>query len=134
MEDRILVVTHSADMRDLLVPFLAQSGCKVSTAVDGRGALLRLGLCHPQLIILDMALPGLDSWETLQRIRELSDVPVIAFTGPNQETKLDSLRQGADYSVSCPFSMRELEARVYALLRRVEGTVLQPAGNQASST
>ena len=97
---------------------LSDDGFRVSTAADGRSALLQFGMSWPDLVILDIALPNRDGVETLQRLRELSNVPIVVLAGVDEAANIDCLYQGADSYVVRPFSLRELEARVRALLRR----------------
>jgi DNA-binding response OmpR family regulator len=84
----------------------------VTTASDGVGGLFQFGLRQPHLIVLD-----LNGWETLQRIRTLSDIPIIALIEDTLEARIESLDRGADFFLVKPPSMSELEARVRVLLR-----------------
>jgi DNA-binding response OmpR family regulator len=91
----------------------------VVEAVDGREALRALYAERPDIVILDVDMPGLDGWGALERIREVSDVPVLMVTGSGSELdKVRGLRAGADDYVTKPFGRQELLARVEALLRR----------------
>jgi DNA-binding response OmpR family regulator len=132
VENKILIVAHDQDMRDLLVRSLSENGCRLFTACDGRNALYQLGLVLPDLIVLDTALPDLDGWETLQRLREVSSVPVIVLTSVEEKAKIEGLHYGADCSMNRLFSVRELTARVHALLRRSQRT--DPYGRMPHST
>lgn len=85
----------------------------MSTASDGVGGLFQLGLRQPHLVVLDV-----NGWETLQRIRGLSDVPIIALVEDTLDARIESLDRGADYFLVRPPSVSELEARVRVLLRR----------------
>jgi DNA-binding response OmpR family regulator len=123
VQSKILIVADDRDIRELLVHSLSHSELRVFSASDGRSALLQFGLVLPDLIVLDMSLPDLDSWETLHRLRELSSVPVIVLTTVEEEARLAGLRHGADFSMAKPLSIRELTARVHALLRRAHHTI-----------
>src|ERR1700746_4205913 len=119
---RILVVDDDDDIRGLLRALLERAGHEVSDAPDGRAGLRELYAGSPDLVILDVAMPGLDGWETLERIREVSDVPVLMLTARDAELeRVRGLRGGADDYVAKPFSPAELVARVEAVLRRRGG-------------
>jgi DNA-binding response OmpR family regulator len=118
VENKILIVANDQEMRDRLFRSLDDTGFQLLAASDGRSALYQLGLFMPNLIVLDTALPNMDGWETLHRIREVSDVPVIVLTAVEEEAHIEGLHHGADYSMSRLFGLRELNARVHALLRR----------------
>ena len=119
---KILVVDDDADIRELLVELLSRAGFDVDDAADGRRALRRLYESPPALVILDVSMPDMDGYETLERIRDLSDVPVLLLTARAQELeKVRGLSSGADDYVVKPFGRQELLARVQALLRRSGG-------------
>jgi DNA-binding response OmpR family regulator len=119
---RILVVDDDADIRLLVRELLERRGFSVSEAVDGKHALQAFYEGRPDLVVLDVSMPGLDGWSTLERIRELSDVPVMMLTARSEELeKTRGLRAGADDYVTKPFGRQELLARVEALLRRAGG-------------
>jgi DNA-binding response OmpR family regulator len=116
---RVLVVDDEADIRGLLRELLERAGHDVIEAPDGREGLRTFHSEQPDLVILDVAMPGLDGWQTLERIRELSDVPVVMLTARAQEMdKVRGLRAGADDYVTKPFGSRELLARVEGQLER----------------
>jgi len=119
---RILVVDDDADIRGLVRELLERRGFAVAEAADGKQALQALYEGRPDLVVLDVSMPGLDGWATLERIRELSDVPVMMLTARSEELeKTRGLRAGADDYVTKPFGRQELLARVEALLRRAGG-------------
>jgi DNA-binding response OmpR family regulator len=121
-ERRILVVDDDADIRGLLRELLERRGFAVAEAGDGKQALQEMYEGHPDLVVLDVSMPGLDGWTTLERIRELSDVPVMMLTARSEELeKTRGLRAGADDYVTKPFGRQELLARIEALLRRAGG-------------
>jgi DNA-binding response OmpR family regulator len=116
---RILVVDDDDDIRGLLRALLERAGHEVSDASDGRAGLRELYAAAPDLVILDVAMPGLDGWATLERIRELTDVPVLMLTARDAELeRVRGLMGGADDYVVKPFGRQELVARVDVLLRR----------------
>jgi DNA-binding response OmpR family regulator len=124
---RVLVVDDDGDIRLLLEELLRGAGYIVDTAQDGRAAL-RVFHANPcDLVILDLSMPDLDGFETLERLRDLSDVPVILLTARSGEIdKVRGFRGGADDYVVKPFGRQELLARIEALLRRApESTHLE---------
>jgi DNA-binding response OmpR family regulator len=119
MGARILVVDDDHDIRGLLRALLERAGHEVSDAPDGRAGLRELYATSPDLVILDVAMPGLDGWATLERIREVTDVPVLMLTARDAELeRVRGLQGGADDYVVKPFGRQELVARVDVLLRR----------------
>src|SRR5688572_5255858 len=121
-ERRILVVDDDADIRGLVRELLERRGFSVAEAMDGKQALQEFYAGRPDLVVLDVAMPGMDGWTTLERIRELSDVPVVMLTARSEELeKTRGLRSGADDYVTKPFGRQELLARIDALLRRTGG-------------
>jgi DNA-binding response OmpR family regulator len=118
-ERRVLVVDDDGDIRGLVRELLERRGFAVSEAKDGREALQEFYSGRPDLVVLDIGMPGMDGWATLERIRELSDVPVVMLTARSAELeKTRGLRAGADDYVTKPFGRQELLARIEALLRR----------------
>ena len=116
---QILVVDDDDDIRGLVRTLLERAGHDVSDASDGLDGLRELYAGSPDLVILDVAMPGLDGWATLERIREVSDVPVLMLTARDAELeRVRGLKGGADDYVVKPFGRQELVARVDALLRR----------------
>jgi DNA-binding response OmpR family regulator len=126
-ERRILVVDDDPDIRGLLKELLNRRGFAVTEARDGQEALRAFFDERPVLVLLDVQMPVLDGWKTLERIRELSDVPVVMLTAKTTELeKTRGLRGGADDYVTKPFGRQELLARVEALLRRTGGRTPEP--------
>jgi DNA-binding response OmpR family regulator len=116
---RILVVDDDQDVRGLVRELLERAGASVREAADGREALRLLYEVRPELIVLDVSMPDLDGWGTLERIRDMTEVPVLMLTGRDGELeKVRGLKGGADDYVTKPFGRQELIARCEALLRR----------------
>jgi two-component system KDP operon response regulator KdpE len=100
---------------------LSGHGCSVIEARDGEEALEEMRADHPDLVLLDINMPGIDGFETCKRIRELSDVPIIMVTvRGNEKDKVAALDAGADDYLVKPFGTQELLARVRAAVRRVQ--------------
>ncbi len=120
---KILVVDDEKLYRHLLEINLGTEGYEVITAVNGEECLDHVSKRHPDLVILDVMMPKLDGFSTLERIRQFSDVPVIMLTGKNEERdRVRGLDAGADDYVAKPFSATELIARVRSVLRRSHTT------------
>jgi DNA-binding response OmpR family regulator len=121
---KILVVDDEENIRSLVETYLRNDGYDVVTAATGEEAVERVESDAPDLVILDVRLPGIDGFEALRRIRRGSNVFVIMLTARTDESDtLIGLEVGADDYVSKPFSPRELVARVRAMLRRTRGDV-----------
>ena len=124
----ILVVDDEESMRDMLTRYLMREGFRVETASDGPSALAAARRVQPDLLILDVMLPGMDGIEVLRKLREWSRVYVLMLTARSEEThKVVGLSVGADDYLTKPFSPRELIARVKAILRRGHDAGAQPA-------
>lgn len=123
-EAKILVVDDEHSILDLVTAYLRQEGYEVRTAMDGPAGLKAARIWQPDLIVLDIMLPGMDGLEVLTRLRRESDVYVIMLTARSEETdKIVGLSVGADDYLTKPFSPRELVARVKAALRRLRDSV-----------
>jgi two-component system alkaline phosphatase synthesis response regulator PhoP len=119
---RVLVVDDDAKTVELVKLYLNRDGYRVLTAGDGIEALRLAREGHPDLIVLDIMLPGVDGLAVCRTLRGESDVPIIMLTArTTDQDKLDGLDLGADDYVTKPFSPRELAARVRAILRRLPG-------------
>jgi len=120
----ILIVDDDASLCELLGEYLRGQGFTIYTATDGQKGLRAFYEQKPDLVILDVTMPKLDGWETLKRLREVSDVPVIMLTARDEEPNvLRGFSLGADDYVTKPFSFAQLAARARAVLaRRVRGT------------
>ncbi len=116
---RILVVDDEENIRTLVATYLRNDGFDVVTAATGEDAIAAVAASSPDLVVLDVRLPGIDGFEALRRIRKTSEVFVIMLTARADELDtLVGLEVGADDYVTKPFSPRELVARVKAMLRR----------------
>jgi len=123
---RILVVDDDVKTVELVKSYLNRDGYKVITAYDGIDALRLARESHPDLIVLDLMLPGINGLQVCRTLRAESDVPIIMLTAMTTEKdRLTGLDLGADDYVTKPFSPRELAARVRAVLRRLPEEALQ---------
>ncbi|MGH6915474.1 MAG: response regulator transcription factor, partial [Geminicoccales bacterium] len=126
----ILVVDDEPIVREVVERYLRQDGFAVQTADDGTEALRRFAAARPDLVLLDLMLPGVDGLEVCRRIRTQSNVPVIMLTAKGDETDtIIGLGVGADDYIAKPFSPRELVARVKAVLRRASAPPPPLAGD-----
>ncbi len=127
MKKKILVVEDERTIADILVFNLEREGYEAIAAGDGPAGLKSALGDEPDLILLDVMLPGMDGFEVLRRVREKSQVPVIMLTAREEETdKVEALDMGADDYITKPFSMRELMARVKANMRRTVPPEAEP--------
>jgi DNA-binding response OmpR family regulator len=115
----VLVVDDDADIRGLLRELLERQGYRVTEAANGRDGLRALYASPPDVVLLDVSMPEMDGWETLERIRDVSEVPVAMLTARAAELeKVRGLKGGADDYITKPFGRQELLARIEAMLRR----------------
>jgi len=115
----ILLIDDDRDLTQLLGDYLGGQGYATRVAGDGREGLRALFERKPDLIILDVSMPNKDGWETLKRIREVSEAPVIMLTARSDEPEvLRGFSLGADDYVTKPFSFAQLTARIRAVLSR----------------
>ena len=123
----VLVVDDEPHIRTVLRGYLQADGFEVAEAADGAAALAALRAQPPDLVLLDVMMPGIDGLEVLRQLRTFSDVYVILVTARAEEVdKLVGLGVGADDYVTKPFSPREVTARVKAVLRRDRGVRTAP--------
>jgi len=126
-QKKILVIEDDEDIRTVVTTRLRRAGYETTIAADGKDGLRHFYGDRPDLVVLDVAMPIMDGWQVLERLREISDVPVLILTAAAQERdKLRGLRSGADDYITKPFSPRELMARVKAVLRRSEESPAKP--------
>jgi DNA-binding response OmpR family regulator len=129
--ETILVVDDEPTIVEVVELYLRREGYTVQTAVDGHAALAAVERQRPDLVVLDLMLPGMSGLEVAQRLRGTGRLPIIMLTARGEETdRVVGLELGADDYVVKPFSPRELVARVKAVLRRAqpEPEVTSPAG------
>ena len=127
MQERILVVDDEPKIVKLARDYLEKSGFQVLSAGDGETALAIARRERPDLVVLDLMLPGLDGWDVCRTLRRESDVPIIMLTARAEESdQIVGLELGADDYVTKPFSPRALVARVRALLRRTQNQLKLP--------
>lgn len=126
MPTRILIVEDESDLAEIVADYVTAAGFEATVIADGLVALSYVRRDAPDLIVLDLMLPGLDGLSLCKAVREQSDVPIIMVTAKVQEIdRLLGLDSGADDYLCKPFSPRELVARVKAILRRQRA----PEGN-----
>jgi two-component system KDP operon response regulator KdpE len=119
---KILVVDDESAQLRLADKVLSSGGYEVFQANSGQEALRMVFECRPDLVLLDVVMPGMDGWQTCGRIREVTDIPIIMLTGKknDEDDIVRGLDHGADEYLSKPLGNRELVARVRAALRRAE--------------
>jgi DNA-binding response OmpR family regulator len=125
---RVLLIDDDEDVRTLVRRLYERNDAEVIEAATGTDGLKALYGSRPDLVLLDITMPELDGWRVLNRIRELTDVPVLMLTAADRELeKVRALRAGADDYVTKPFGLQELLARSEALLRRRRAKEEAPA-------
>jgi DNA-binding response OmpR family regulator len=128
----VLVVDDDATVREVVITYLTKAGHTVTSAADGTEALDSVASSPPELVVLDLMLPGVDGLEVCRRLRETSDIPVIMLTAKGSvNDRVVGLELGADDYVTKPFSPRELVLRVDSVLRRTQEPV--PVGGPVRS-
>jgi two-component system phosphate regulon response regulator OmpR len=131
---QVLVVDDDAGIRDLLADYLTKQGLTVATARDGKEMDERLAAFHPDLIVMDLMMPGEDGLALTRRVKAGRDVPVIMLSARGEDIdRIVGLEVGADDYLAKPFNPRELLARIRAVLRRGNATTKtdQDAGEVA---
>jgi DNA-binding response OmpR family regulator len=128
MPYKLLVVDDDPTLLLFLQEYFQNESFQVVTAANGAEALRLAYQEHPDLVVLDVMMPGMDGWEVTRRLREMSEVPIILVTAKNSEAdKLHGFNLGIDDYVTKPFSFAELSARIQAILNR---TNVQSPGNR----
>ena len=123
-EDEILIIEDEEHIQRLIATTLERAGYRIIVASDGSQGLRAFFQNQPDLVILDMMLPGIDGWELCRRIREVSEAPIVILSAAGREDdKVRGLEAGADDYVLKPFGGRELVARIAATLRRARTTI-----------
>ncbi len=116
---RILAIEDESDILEILRSFLTSQGYEVITTTSGTEGLRQFTEVEPDLVLLDVRLPGKNGWEVLKEIRTQSDTPVIMLTALGRvDDKVKGLSQGADDYIQKPFDLEEMKARIEAVLRR----------------
>lgn len=120
----VLIVEDELKITRLVRDYLEQAGFAVFEAADGQAALAVARAERPDMIVLDLGLPGMDGLDVTRRLRETSSVPIIMLTARVEETdRIVGLELGADDYITKPFSPKELVARIRAVLRRADATL-----------
>jgi DNA-binding response OmpR family regulator len=120
LKPKILLVDDDRSLVDLLAQYLSER-FEVVTAANGQEALRKAYSEQPKIVVLDVIMPGMDGWDVIARLRELSTIPIIAFSGKTAEAdKLRAFGLGVDDYVVKPCSFAELSARITAVLNRVK--------------
>ncbi|HEX6392728.1 MAG TPA: response regulator transcription factor [Acidimicrobiales bacterium] len=126
---RVLVIEDDPTVGEVVARYLSREGYSVVVSADGRAGLQTALDSPPDLVVLDLMLPGLSGVEVLGELRKATPVPVIMLTALSREVdRVSGLEMGADDYVAKPFSPRELTARVKAVLRRANGLIEAPGG------
>jgi two-component system KDP operon response regulator KdpE len=116
---RLLLIDDDERLTSAVALYMRRQGFELDVAHDGHVGLERFIRTPPDLVVLDVMMPGMDGWEVCRRIRERSNVPIIMLTARTDENdRVLGLRLGADDYVAKPFSLKELEARIEAVIRR----------------
>lgn len=130
--DHILVVDDDRDIRELLSEYLQKQGYRISVAGDGRAMRAAIAVAMPDLIVLDLMLPGEDGLTLCRELRSQSDVPVLMLTARSEEIdRIVGLEMGADDYLAKPFNPRELVARIKSILRRARALPLNLRPDEA---
>ena len=132
MTGRVLVVDDDETVRDVVRRYLERDGHEVIVTGDGESALQLVARQVPDLIVLDLMLPGIDGLEVCRRLRQRHSVPIVMLTAlGEEEDRVVGLQLGADDYVTKPFSPRELALRVGSVLRRAKSAPTGPAMGDA---
>lgn len=124
---RLLIVDDDRELATMLLEILELEGYSVDIAADGETALQKISVAPPDLLILDVMLPGIDGFEVLSRLRHNYDLPVIMLTARGEESeRIHGLTSGADDYIPKPFNPVELAARIHNVLRRSNPTEQPP--------
>ena len=119
MSQKVLVVEDDNNIAELLRLYLQKDGCEVSHAADGGKAVEMAKEIQPDLVLLDIMLPVMDGWQVCRELRKTMKMPIIMLTAKGEtEDKVSGLEMGADDYIVKPFGVKELLARVHAVLRR----------------
>jgi DNA-binding response OmpR family regulator len=123
MNAKVLFIDDDIQLSEMVDLVLTELGFQVELAYDGTTGLRKAYEVKPDIIVLDIMMPGMDGWQTCQRFREMTDVPIIMLTAlGSQDNVIKGLNLGADDYLVKPVTAQELAARIRALLRRVSRT------------
>ena len=129
----VLIVEDDRNIAELLQMYLEKEGYAVTVAADGGQGLTKFRAIRPDLVLLDVMMPVMDGWTVCRTIRAESQTPVIMLTAKGEtDDKVAGLRAGADDYITKPFEMREVIARVEAVLRRTSGTAVEKKARRLS--
>jgi len=129
---KIMIVDDDPNIQQLISLYLTREGFDVSTAAAGDEALRLFKSAPPNLMLLDVMLPGMDGWQVCREVRKVSNIPIIMLTAKDETfDKVLGLELGADDYIVKPFDTKELVARIKAVLRRFQ-TVDAPGGKELS--
>lgn len=132
--EKILIADDEQLMRQLVIDFLKPEGYEIVEAADGKEALEKYRSEHPDLILLDVMMPGYDGWTVCREIRRESTVPIMMLTAKGEEIdQLFAYDLGVDEYITKPFSPKILVAKIKALLRRVQAEEEQPQAAEGVS-
>ena len=124
---KALVIEDDKNIAELLRLYLEKDGFEVSIASDGGQGLRLAGEVEPDVILLDIMLPVMDGWQVCKEIRRTSQVPIIMLTAKGETyDKVSGLEMGADDYITKPFEVKELIARIHAVMRRADGNAAPP--------
>ena len=129
---KILLVDDDPNIRQLVNLYLVKEGFEVEMAERGDEALKRFQAAPPDLMLLDVMLPGMDGWQVLREARKTSNAPIIMLTAKDETfDKVLGLELGADDYIAKPFDMKEMVARIKAVLRRYQSPAEPAEANRA---
>ena len=129
----VLIVEDDKNISDLLQMYLEKEGYAVTTAADGGQGLAKFRAINPDLVLLDLMMPVMDGWAVCKAIREESQTPVIMLTAKSEtDDKVAGLKSGADDYITKPFEMKEVLARIEAVLRRTDRNATEKAVRRLS--
>ncbi len=131
MKPKVLIVDDDPTLLRFLQDFLSSESFEVLAASNGNEALRIAYQEHPDIVVLDVMMPGMDGWEVCSRLHDLSDIPIILLTAKSaEEDKLRGFQLGVDDYLTKPFSFAELSARIRAILARAQHTLPAQRKNQ----
>ena len=122
MSKKALIVEDDVNIAELLKIYLQKDGFDTQNAYDGKKAVEMAAEFQPDIMLLDIMLPGMDGWQVCREVRKTSQVPIIMLTAKGESTdKISGLEMGADDYITKPFDPKQLVARIHAVMRRTDG-------------